>query len=484
MEKSDIGIIGLAVMGENLARNMERHGFRVSVYNRTAPGEEHVVERFIEHYGTWRRFTPTRSIAELAESVARPRKIMMMVKAGSAVDELIGQLLPHLDRGDVIIDGGTSSFIDTDRRVQELADKGIYFVGTGISGGEEGALNGPSIMPGGAPQAWPLVKDILQSIAAKLPDGTPCCAWIGPGGAGHFVKTVHNGIEYGDMQLISEAYSLLKRQERLSSEAIHRTFNDWNRGELNSFLIEITARIVNFKEKDGGYLLDRILDVAGQKGTGKWSAIAAMDENDPLTLITEAVYARMLSALKSQREQASSLFPPSPVGIHKTGNEAIRDALYAAKLVSYAQGFSLLRQASLRYGWQLDYGTIAQIWREGCIIRSAFLSKITEAYRQNPELENLLFDDFFRNKITESATAWRSVVANGMLSGIPLPCMSAALSYFDGLRTGDSAANLIQAQRDYFGAHTFERTDAPRGQFFHNDWTGKGGDTTSGSYNV
>ena len=333
MEKSDIGIIGLAVMGENLARNMERHGFRVSVYNRTAPGEEHVVERFIEHYGTWRRFTPTRSIAELAESVARPRKIMMMVKAGSAVDELIGQLLPHLDRGDVIIDGGNSSFIDTDRRVKELADKGIYFVGTGISGGEEGALNGPSIMPGGAPQAWPLVKDILQSIAAKLPDGTPCCAWIGPGGAGHFVKTVHNGIEYGDMQLISEAYSLLKRQERLSSEAIHRTFNDWNRGELNSFLIEITARIVNFKEKDGGYLLDRILDVAGQKGTGKWSAIAAMDENDPLTLITEAVYARMLSALKSQREQASSLFPPSPVGIHKTGNEAIRDALYAAKLV-------------------------------------------------------------------------------------------------------------------------------------------------------
>ena len=287
MEKSDIGIIGLAVMDENLARNMERHGFRVSVYNRTAPGEEHVVERFIEHYGTWRRFTPTRSIAELAESVARPRKIMMMVKAGSAVDELIGQLLPHLDRGDVIIDGGNSSFIDTDRRVKELADKGIYFVGTGISGGEEGALNGPSIMPGGAPQAWPLVKDILQSIAAKLPDGTPCCAWIGPGGAGHFVKTVHNGIEYGDMQLISEAYSLLKRQERLSSEAIHRTFNDWNRGELNSFLIEITARIVNFKEKDGGYLLDRILDVAGQKGTGKWSAIAAMDENDPLTLITD-----------------------------------------------------------------------------------------------------------------------------------------------------------------------------------------------------
>ena len=483
--KTDIGLIGLAVMGENLALNMESKGWHVSVYNRTVPGvEEGVVERFLNGRAKGKNIEGFTDIKAFVDSIAIPRKIMMMVRAGSPVDELMDQLFPLLSPGDILIDGGNSNYEDTNRRVQLAESKGFLFVGSGVSGGEEGALNGASIMPGGSEKAWPEVKPILQSIAAKAPDGTPCCQWVGPAGSGHFVKMIHNGIEYGDMQLIAEAYWVMKKLLDLTNEEMADVFARWNEGKLRSYLIEITANILRHKDKSGGYLIDKILDAAGQKGTGKWSAIAAMDENDPLTLITEAVYARMLSALKSQREQASSLFPPSPVGIHKTGNEAIRDALYAAKLVSYAQGFSLLRQASLRYGWQLDYGTIAQIWREGCIIRSAFLSKITEAYRQNPELENLLFDDFFRNKITESATAWRSVVANGMLSGIPLPCMSAALSYFDGLRTGDSAANLIQAQRDYFGAHTFERTDAPRGQFFHNDWTGKGGDTTSGSYNV
>ncbi|WFE84053.1 decarboxylating NADP(+)-dependent phosphogluconate dehydrogenase [Parabacteroides chongii] len=484
MKKADIGLIGLAVMGENLALNMESKGFTVAVYNRSFPGEEGVVDRFVNGRGKGKNFIATHSIEELVDAVKCPRIIMMMIKAGAPVDEMIEQLLPHMSPGDVIIDGGNSDFHDTERRVKEVEAKGLYFVGSGISGGEEGALHGPSIMPGGSPEAWPIVKDILQSIAAKLDDGKPCCQWIGEGGAGHFVKMVHNGIEYGDMQLISEAYSLLKNRKGLDNDEMSVVFEEWNKGELDSFLIEITTNILRFRDEDGKPLLDKILDVAGQKGTGKWSAIAAMDENDPLTLITEAVYARMLSALSDEREKASGLYP-EPVQLGENLYvEEIRQALYAAKLISYAQGFSLIRRASERYGWKLDFGTIAQIWRKGCIIRSVFLQKITEAYRKNPELENLLFDDFFRTKIQSALPSWRKVVAEGALSGVALPAMSSALSYFDGLRTQSSAANLIQAQRDYFGAHTYERTDRDRGIFFHTNWTGEGGNTVSGTYTV
>ena len=484
MKKADIGLIGLAVMGENLALNMESKGFTVAVYNRNFPGEEGVVDRFVNGRGKGKNFIATHSIEELTDAVKRPRIIMMMIKAGAPVDEMIEQLLPHMSPGDVIIDGGNSDFHDTERRVKEVEAKGLYFVGSGISGGEEGALHGPSVMPGGSPEAWPIVKDILQGIAAKLDDGTPCCQWIGRGGAGHFVKMVHNGIEYGDMQLISEAYSLLKNRKGLDDDEMSVVFEEWNKGELDSFLIEITKNILRFRDEDGKPLLDKILDVAGQKGTGKWSAIAAMDESDPLTLVTEAVYARLLSALYAEREKAAGLYP-EPVELGENlFVEEIRQALYASKLISYAQGCSLIRRASEHYGWELDYGTIAQIWRKGCIIRSVFLQKITEAYRKNPKLENLLFDDFFRTKIQNALPSWRKTVSEGALSGVALPAMSSALSYFDGLRTLHSAANLIQAQRDYFGAHTYERTDRERGIFFHTNWTGEGGNTVSGTYNV
>lgn len=482
--KADIGLIGLAVMGENLALNMESKGFTVAVYNRNFPGEEGVVDRFINGRGKNKHFIGAQSIEQLVESVERPRKIMMMVKAGSPVDELIAQLIPYLSPGDVIIDGGNSDFHDTERRVKEVEEKGIYFIGTGISGGEEGALHGPSVMPGGSASAWPLVKDILQGISAKIEDGTPCCEWIGSGGAGHFVKMVHNGIEYGDMQLISEAYALLKHRKGLDNDSLAIIFDEWNSGELDSFLIEITANILRYKDDEGEHLLDKILDVAGQKGTGKWSAIAAMDENDPLTLITQAVYARMLSALYAERKTASGLYEEK-IKVNKNLHvKEVRQALYAAKIISYAQGFSLLHRASIHYGWNLDFGTIARIWRKGCIIRSAFLQKITEAYNKKTGLENLLFDDFFRSKIQSTLPAWRKVVSEGALSGVALPATGAALSYFDGLRTLNSSANLIQAQRDYFGAHTYERTDRGRGQFFHTNWTGEGGKTVSGTYNI
>lgn len=481
MKTSDIGLIGLAVMGENLALNIESHGYTVSLYNRH--GE--VVTRFVEGRGKGKNFIPTYSIPEFVATISRPRKIILMIKAGAPVDEMIAKLVPYLAPGDVIIDGGNSDFHDTERRMLELESRHILYVGTGISGGEEGALHGPSIMPGGSPEAWPLVKNILQDIAAKLDDGTPCCQWIGKGGSGHFVKMVHNGIEYGDMQLIAEAYALLKERLQLDNEQLHAVFDEWNKGELKSYLIEITADIVNFRDKDNGYLLDHILDSAGQKGTGKWSVISALDENDPLTLITEAVYARMLSALREEREKASCMFLNeeefADTGINV---DSIGEALYASKLISYTQGFSLLRRASHQYGWHLDFGTIAQIWRKGCIIRSVFLGKITEAYAEEPGLENLLFNSFFRKKIHSSLSSWRSVVADGVLSGVALPCMSAALSYFDGLRTYQSPANLIQAQRDYFGAHLYERVDKPRDEFFHTDWTGEGGDTTSRNYNA
>ena len=484
-------MIGLAVMGENLALNLEDKGYTVSVYNRVHPDRESVVTRFIEGRGKGKRFHGTYTIEEFVESVRLPRKIMLMVKAGDPVDELIGQLVPWLSPGDVIIDGGNSDYHDTERRVKMLEEKGLYFIGAGISGGEEGALHGPSIMPGGSEMAWSLVKDILQSIAAKLDDGSPCCEWIGPGGAGHYVKMVHNGIEYGDMQLIAETYSILKRRTGLDNDGLGDVFEQWNRGELNSFLIEITSRILHYKEENGNYLLDHILDVAGQKGTGKWSVIASLDEGDPLTLVSEAVFARFMSALVEERERASKQYPSGRVGDMKTnmplnneGIEAVRDALYAAKLISYAQGFSLMRRASDRNGWNLDLGTIAKIWRKGCIIRSVFLERITRAFSKNSSLENLLFDAFFHEKMEDALSALRGVIVDCVFNGIAAPCFFAALSYFDNMRTLDSPANMIQAQRDYFGAHTYERTDSERGKFFHTDWTGEGGKTVSGTYNV
>lgn len=484
MKTADIGLIGLAVMGENLALNMESKGFTVAVYNRSFPGEEGVVDRFINGRAKGKNFIGTHTIEELVSAVGTPRKIMMMVKAGSPVDELIEQLIPYLSPGDVVIDGGNSDYQDTERRVRYLESRGFYFIGSGVSGGEEGALHGPSIMPGGSTEAWPLVKDILQGIAAKADDGAPCSQWMGKGGAGHFVKMVHNGIEYGDMQLISEAYALLKHRKGLDNDQLAAVFEQWNQGDLDSFLVEITSAILRYKEEDGTHLLDKIRDVAGQKGTGKWSAITAMNENDPLTLITEAVYARLLSALSDERKEASTRYH-APVKVDSLITESdVEQALYAAKLISYAQGFSLMSRASTHYDWNLNFGAIASIWRKGCIIRSAFLNKITEAYHKNPKLENLLFDSFFQGKIEAAIPALRKVVAEGALSGIALPAMSSALSYFDGLRTLHSAANLIQAQRDYFGAHTYERVDREPGHFFHTDWTGKGGKTVSGSYTV
>lgn len=485
MKKSNIGLIGLAVMGENLALNIESRGFTVSLYNRPHAGRKSVVDSFIEGRGAGKNFVATYSPEQFVESIERPRRIMLMVKAGAPVDEIMSQLVPYMAEGDVIIDGGNSDFHDTSRRVEQMEARGMYFVGTGISGGEQGALLGPSIMPGGSVAAWSLVQPVLQAIAAKLEDGTPCCQWIGGGGAGHFVKMVHNGIEYGDMQLIAEAYSLLKHRECLTNNQLSDIFAEWNRGDLDSFLVEITSDIMAYKDADGKFVVDYILDSAGQKGTGKLSSITAMDESNPLTLITEAVYARFLSAMKTERERASAMFAvPEAATTDSVGVEAVRQALYASKIISYAQGFSLMRSASNHYGWGLDFGAIAQIWREGCIIRSAFLGRITEAYQADSQLENLIFDDFFRTKITEALPAWRAVVADGVMSGMALPCMSAAMAYFDGLRTGRSSANLVQAQRDYFGAHTYKRTDAPAGQFFHTDWTGRGGKTISGSYNA
>lgn len=486
MNTSDIGLIGLAVMGENLALNFESKGFTVSVYNRIHPGKENVVDRFVRGRGAGKQFVAAYSIPVLVASLKRPRKVMLMIRAGQPVDEVIQELLPYLEPGDVIIDGGNSDFRDTERRMKEVEEKGLLYVGTGISGGEIGALTGPSIMPGGSAGAWPLVRDLLQSVAAHLDDGTPCCQWIGAGGAGHYVKMVHNGIEYGDMQLIAESYYMLKEYWQLENTEIADIFDEWNRGELNSYLIGITAEICRKKESDGSYLLDHILDVAGQKGTGKLTAAAALEEGDPLTLITEAVHARFLSAIPDERGKAAAFYRSEANAFRRehTGiTELLGHALYASKLISYAQGFSLLRRASEHYGWNLDYGMLAQIWRKGCIIRSVFLEQITRAYDSLPGLENLLFDDFFRNRILADLPAWRQVAADCLANGIPIPCMAAALTYFDGLRTAHSSANLIQAQRDYFGAHTYERTDAPRGQFFHTDWNDTGG-IASGVYNA
>lgn len=481
--KADIGLIGLAVMGENLVLNMERNGFTVAVYNRTTEK----VDNFINGRGKVKNIIGCHSIEELVSSLESPRKIMLMVKAGKPVDDFIELLIPHLEKGDIIIDGGNSHFPDTIRRTKYLEEKGLMFIGTGVSGGEEGALNGPSIMPGGSPKAWQFVKPIFQSIAAKVEDGTPCCDWVGENGAGHFVKMVHNGIEYGDMQLITEAYQIMKDLLGMNADEMHQVFKEWNEGELQSYLIEITRDILAFKDEDGQPLVDKILDTAGQKGTGKWTVIASLDTGTPLTLIGEAVYARSLSALKDDRVEASKILSgPKPKfeGDKTAFIEDLRKALYAAKLVSYAQGYVLMKYAAKEFGWNLNYGGIALMWRGGCIIRSSFLGKIKEAFDKNPELNNLLLDPFFKEKILSSQEAWRRVVATAVTNGIWIPALSTALNYFDGYRNDRLPANLLQAQRDYFGAHTYERIDKPRGQFFHTNWTGKGGSTASTTYNV
>ena len=483
MSKADIGLVGLAVMGENLVLNMESHGFTVAVYNRTTSK----VDDFINGRGKDKNIIVTHTVEELVNSLKRPRKVMLMVKAGAPVDAFIEQVIPYLEEGDIIIDGGNSHYPDTIRRTKYLEEKGLLFIGTGVSGGEEGALLGPSIMPGGSPKAWEHVKPIFQSIAAKVEDGTPCCEWVGENGAGHFVKMVHNGIEYGDMQLITEVYQVMKNMLGMNHQEMHDVFTEWNKGELDSYLIEITRDILAYKDEDGSPLVEKILDTAGQKGTGKWTAISSLDIGIPLTLIGEAVYARTLSAMKEERVEASKILSgPTPnfEGDKKAFIEDLRKALLASKIVSYAQGYVLMRAAAKEYGWNLNYGGIALMWRGGCIIRSIFLGKIKEAFDSNPNLSNLLLDPYFKNKVEEAQDAWRRVVAVAVSNGMWIPTISTALNYFDGYRTDRLPANLLQAQRDYFGAHTYERVDKPRGQFFHTNWTGRGGSTSSSTYNA
>ncbi len=482
MMKADIGLVGLAVMGENLVLNIESKGFRVAVYNRTT----NKVDNFINGRGKGKNIIGTSTIKELVQNLKCPRKVMLMVKAGKPVDEFIELLLLHLEKGDIVIDGGNSHFPDTIRRTKYLEEKGLLYIGTGVSGGEEGALRGPSIMPGGSPNAWPNVKNIFQSIAAKVHDGTPCCEWVGEGGAGHFVKMVHNGIEYGDMQLICEAYQIMKDLLGFSYDEMYNIFKEWNEGELNSYLIEITRDILNYEE-NGKPLVESILDTAGQKGTGKWTVMASLDVGAPLTLIGEAVYARTLSALKEERVEASQILSgPKPIfeGDKLQFIEDLRKALYSSKIISYAQGYVLMRYAAEEYKWNLNYGGVALIWRGGCIIRSVFLGKIKEAFDKNPNLTNLLLDPFFKEKIESSQESWRKVVSNAVMNGIWIPALSAALNYYDGYRNQRLPANLLQAQRDYFGAHMYERIDKPRGEFFHTNWTGKGGKTSSSTYTV
>jgi len=487
MKKADIGLVGLAVMGENLVMNMESKGFTVAVYNRTSEK----VKNFVEGRAAGKNIIGTYDLKELAENLEKPRKIMMMVKAGQAVDELIDHLLPYLEEGDILIDGGNSHFPDTIRRTAYVESKGLLYVGCGVSGGEEGALTGPSLMPGGSKAAWEHVKPIFQAICAKVEDTDgniePCCDWVGEDGAGHFVKMVHNGIEYGDMQLICEAYQLMKEGLGMTAEEMHKVFAEWNETELNSYLIEITRDILAYKDEKGEHTVDYILDTAGQKGTGKWTAVAALDEGVPLTLIGEAVFARCLSAMKEDRVEAAKLFPKEKTkfeGDREAFIENIRKALFASKIISYAQGYILMRAAAKDKGWDLNYGGIALMWRGGCIIRSQFLGKIKEAFDKNPDLHNLLLDDYFAETIKELVPAWKEVVAFAVKEGIPAPAFSSALNYFNGYTTASLPANLLQAQRDYFGAHTYERTDQPRGQFFHTNWTGHGGNTSSSNYNA
>ena len=478
---ADIGLIGLAVMGQNLVLNMADHGYTVAVYNRT----QERTDEFLADEAQDATVIGTSSLEELVGSLSRPRKVMLMVKAGGPVDAVIGQLVPLLDEGDIIIDGGNSHFEDSRRRTNELEEAGLRFIGTGVSGGEEGARTGPSIMPGGSPAAWPEVRELLQAIAAKVPDGTPCCDWVGSDGAGHYVKMVHNGIEYGDMQVIAEAYHLMSAGLGMSNPEMAAIFRQWGEGVLDSFLVDITADILDFVDDDGVATVDVILDAAGQKGTGKWTAISALDLGEPMTLVAEAVFARSLSALKDQRVAAEQVIG-SPIrsieGDRQQLVSDIHDALYASKIVSYAQGFMVLEAAAKEYDWQLDHGRIAQLWREGCIIRAVFLDDITAAFRRESGLASLLVDPFFADAVRGAEAGWRRTVAAAVTAGIPVPAYSSALSFFDGYRAGRLPANMIQAQRDYFGAHTYERVDRDRGEFFHTNWTGTGGDATAGSY--
>jgi len=480
----DIGLIGLAVMGQNLVLNMNDHGFKVAVFNRTVSK----VDDFLANEAKGTQVVGAHSIQEFVSLLKRPRRVMLMVKAGDTVDQMIEHVLPYLEAGDIVIDGGNSLFTDSNRRTKDLAARGILFIGTGVSGGEEGARFGPSIMPGGNPEAWPHVKNIFQSIAAKVDDGTPCCDWVGDAGAGHYVKMVHNGIEYGDMQLICEAYDILKHALNLTPDELAKVFVEWNKGELDSFLIEISSQIFAKKDEDGTPLVDKILDTAGQKGTGKWTVESALDLGMPVTLIGESVFARCLSAIKEERVAASKVLK-GPTGEAATADrndfiENVRRALYCSKIISYTQGYMLLREAAKAFGWRVNMGGIALMWRGGCIIRSRFLGKIKEAYDKKPDLHNLLFDSFFSGVLNEYQASWRKAVVKAIALGVPAPAFSTALSFYDGYRTERLPANLLQAQRDFFGAHTYERVDQPRGQFFHTNWTGRGGRVSSSTYNV
>ncbi|ORC35130.1 phosphogluconate dehydrogenase (NADP(+)-dependent, decarboxylating) [Marispirochaeta aestuarii] len=483
-KKADIGLIGLAVMGQNLVLNMNDKGFKVAVFNRTVSK----VDDFLKGPAKGRdTIYGAHSVEEFVAHLERPRKVMLMVKAGDVVDSFIEMVLPHLEEGDLIIDGGNSHFPDTIRRTKALADKGILYIGTGVSGGEEGARLGPSMMPGGNKKAWPLVKNIFQSIAAKTDDGEPCCDWVGEDGAGHYVKMVHNGIEYGDMQLICEAYMLMKNALGMDADEMHEVFKEWNTGDLDSYLVQITRDILAFKDEDGSALVEKILDTAGQKGTGKWTGVSSLDLGVPVTLIGEAVFARCLSAMKEERVEAGKVLSGPDTrfsGDRATFIEDIKKALLASKIISYTQGYMLMREAAREYGWNLNYGGIALMWRGGCIIRSVFLGRIKEAFDKKADLNNLLMDDWFKNKIDECQASWRRVVAKAVELGIPTPAFSTALAFYDGYRNDRLPANLLQAQRDYFGAHTYERVDKPRGQFFHTNWTGTGGDVSASTYNV
>jgi len=483
MSQADIALVGLAVMGENFILNMESKGFTVACYNRTTAK----VDAFVAGRAKGKNIIGCHSVRSLVKSLKRPRKVMLLVKAGPAVDSIIEQLIPEMEAGDIIIDSGNSHFPDTIRRTEHVESHGLLFIGTGISGGEEGALLGPSIMPGGSPAAWEHLAPIFQKCCAQTDDGKPCCEWVGENGSGHYVKMVHNGIEYGDMQMICETYQMMKVGLGMGNEEMHQTLAEWNRGELDSYLIEITRDILAYKDQNGEAVLDQILDTAGQKGTGKWTAVSALDEGQPLTLIGEAVFARCLSALKDERIQAAKVFPGPDVEFeddHEDFLEDLRRALYASKIVSYAQGYQLMRAAAETYGWNLNYGGIAMMWRGGCIIRSVFLGRIKEAFDSDPKLVNLLLTPFFRDAIAKSEPAWRRVVSTAVTLGIPMPAIGAALAYYDGYRTERLPANLLQAQRDYFGAHTYERLDKPRGEYFHTNWTGRGGDTSSTSYDA
>src|SRR5574344_287350 len=480
---SDIGLIGLAVMGENLVLNMESKGFHVSVFNRTVEK----VDKFMEGRGKGKNIYGAHSLEDFVSSLKSPRKVFLMVKAGQAVDDFIEKLIPVLSPGDIIIDGGNSHYPDTIRRTKYVESKGLLYIGTGVSGGEEGALKGPSMMPGGSPAAWPAVKEIFQAVSAKVEDGSPCCDWVGEGGAGHFVKMVHNGIEYGDMQIICEAYQVMKEILGLSADEMHDIFKSWNEGDLDSYLIEITRDIMAYKDADGLPLVEKILDTAGQKGTGKWTGVAALDYGIPLTLIGESVFARCLSAQKDLRVLASKAISGPKVnfdGDKKQFISDIKDALFGAKIISYAQGYNLMMEAANENKWNLNYGGIALMWRGGCIIRSVFLGDIKKAFDKNPELPNLLLDPFFKDTVEKAQAGWRRVCATALINGIPAPALTSALCYFDGFRSERLPANLLQAQRDYFGAHTYERIDKPRGEFFHTNWTGRGGDTASTTYVV